>query len=502
MRVTNIHVARGGSHCELRADVRGDRFHRAFRLWYRFPDELEPFLQPRGDVFAAACFVPAMRLGESLTIDEDVSPRLLRSIDELQSIFRCWDRDLSHVEIDAGSSVRAELPRDQQTGLFFSAGVDSFYSLMRGLNGGNHDARGIDQLVLVRGFDIPLLSSSDRAFAVAEANARRVAEELGLRSLAVSTNVRDLLDRYARWGALGHGAALASVGLALEGLFSEMRIAASYTYNQLHPWGSHPLTDPLWSTESLAFIHDGADADRLGKVRFIARSPIVLETLRVCWERTDLYNCGECEKCLRTMIGLHIAGALDRTTIFPTRTLDLDAIGRLSVPGESGRMFLRQLVDALDAAADAPLRAALERCLAGPADDGAAHHGSPDVDLDWFDRVDQLNNDLERLVRPGSTIVLADQEELRHAVSPALHALPFLERNGGYWGAPADDATAIAELERLRNDGAELFALTWPTFWWQQQYPEFMAYLRRRFGCVIENDRLIAFELKSSRRND
>lgn len=112
---------------------------------------------------------------------------------------------------------------------------------------------------------------------------------------------------------------MASVGLALQGYFAEIVVAGGKTGRYAHgePWGSSPDLDPLWSTERLTFVHDGCEASRLDKIRLITRFPIVLETLRVCWENpSNEYNCCKCEKCLRTMLGLHIAGVLPECKTF------------------------------------------------------------------------------------------------------------------------------------------------------------------------------------------
>jgi hypothetical protein len=38
----------------------------------------------------------------------------------------------------------------------------------------------------------------------------------------------------------------------------------------------------------------------------------------------------------------------------------------------------------------------------------------------------------------------------------------------------------------------------WPSFWWLEHYAEFARYLRERFACVLENDRLVVFDLTSA----
>jgi hypothetical protein len=75
--------------------------------------------------------------------------------------------------------------------------------------------------------------------------------------------------------------------------------------------------------------------------------------------------------------------------------------------------------------------------------------------------------------------------------------LPFLERGGVYWGAPPDDATAIGEFERMRREAGPAFiAFGWPSFWWLEHYPRFAARLRETFPCVLENERLVVFDLR------
>ena len=76
-------------------------------------------------------------------------------------------------------------------------------------------------------------------------------------------------------------------------------------------------------------------------------------------------------------------------------------------------------------------------------------------------------------------------------------AVPFLERDGQYWGPPPDGDTGIQELERLRKLGADFIVFVWTAFWWLDYYAELHNYLRSRFRCVLENDRMVAFDLRT-----
>ena len=167
-----------------------------------------------------------------------------------------------------------------------------------------------------------------------------IAEELGKNVIEIETNVRSLLDPYISW-EMSHGAALVSVGYLLSSHFSKIYIASTYTHANLHPWGSHPFLDPLWSTESLEFIHDRCEASRAEKTAFLAQHDIALRTLRVCWQCPhETYNCGKCRKCLITMIDLYAAGKLEQCTTFDV-PLDIKNVYKINVDGNVGYSFLR-----------------------------------------------------------------------------------------------------------------------------------------------------------------
>jgi hypothetical protein len=125
---------------------------------------------------------------------------------------------------------------------------------------------------------------------------------------------------------------MVSVALALGNMFRRVLIAASTTYDKLYPWGSHPLLDPLWSTEGLTFVHDGCEMDTIDKTRIVARSRLVLDTLRPCAGYGSGYNCGRCPKCLRTMIDLMQAGYLDRCRTLP-HEIDAERLREALRPG-------------------------------------------------------------------------------------------------------------------------------------------------------------------------
>jgi hypothetical protein len=118
--------------------------------------------------------------------------------------------------------------------------------------------------------------------------------------------------------------------------------------------------------------------------------------------------------------------------------------------------------------------------------------------MTWTDKLQSALRDLTTFVPPGEPLILVDEEQLRPTLDPRWRAIPFLEREGQYWGPPPDDATGIRELERLRQAGARYIAFAWPAFWWLDCYLGLHGHLRSRFPCLLENDRLVVFGLRPS----
>ena len=248
------------------------------------------------------------------------------------------------------------------TACFFSGGVDSFYTVLT-------RRAELTHLIFVHGFDMPL--DSDLREPAARV-AREVAAAFGLELIEVETDVRHLIDRYVSW-ELCHGAALASVGLLFQERLRRILIPSTHSYADLTAWGSHPLLDPLWSTELTEFVHDGAHATRVEKCFALADSEIALRHLRVCWENRDgRYNCGECEKCLRTMIGLEAAGVLERCLTLPY-PIDTEAVAAMTLGGGNKRAYATQNLAALEQSGDhSDLRAALRTAISASSKPSAA----------------------------------------------------------------------------------------------------------------------------------
>jgi hypothetical protein len=186
---------------------------------------------------------------------------------------------------------------------------------MRGLRGTTRGVASPSFLLFFKGLEQRLSELKDVESSTAAVDV--IAGLTGTKLVVVETNLRDAFDpNYERYFC---GAALASASLALCGGIGATLIPAGWDYGTLEPTGSHPLLDPLWSTERQQVIYDGAGSRRVDKIEELAHDwPESLAWLRVCLEnRGGGVNCGRCRKCARTMVALDLLGVLPQATLFP-----------------------------------------------------------------------------------------------------------------------------------------------------------------------------------------
>jgi len=309
--IENIESLANDDRMEVRANIFAN--NKTYPIWFRWQGKMCPM---PADAFLAIAIIPAMRLGEKLVVKGQVSEKLLHNSYKIQEIYHSFDRRLSIIDIEVDKILPwdpiayfREKETDQRTvGSFFSGGVDSFYTL------GQH-IHEIETLIFVQGFDIPLNNLSLRH--QVSQSLQQAATQLDKNLVEVETNLRYLSNAFGDWGEIYHGAALAAVGTILSSLCSEIYIPSSYPYYSLFPWGSHPLLDPLFSSNLVELIHDGCEAYRIEKIKAISNDEIAMNTLRVCYKNpNNHYNCGQCVKCLWTMAYLQQIDSLAKCKTF------------------------------------------------------------------------------------------------------------------------------------------------------------------------------------------
>lgn len=132
---------------------------------------------------------------------------------------------------------------------------------------------------------------------------------------------------------------------------------------------------------------------------------------------------------------------------------------------------------------------------------GLASEIDPDAQLQheiaYRTMLDRAAKELSEHVPAGDTVVLVDDVKWKaNEVCRDRRVIPFLERDGQYWGSPPDDETAIHELERLRRSGVHYLVFASPAFWWLDHYGGFRDYVRSEFRLLTETERVVVFDLQ------
>ena len=290
--------------------------------------------QPGLEAGVTLALLAAMRTGSILRVEGALSATFLQGVQQYIRRFTASFPEFSVVEVRPDSILHDQ--KVEPTGRcasFFSGGVDSFFTLLKG--------RGsISDIIYIHGFDVRL-DDWPRRHAI-DAMGVAVAQALGVRYVPVESNLGKVLQDFGEWPRHAHGLGLIAVARMLAGYIDEVRIPSSYSIHEQAPWGSWLETDPLLSDERLRIVHDACEARRMDKVKRLATEPLVLKFLRVCWGREDgIYNCCRCEKCMRTMTSLAILGVLQDAEAF-VLLLESRRVAAVCLPGPGVRIFPRE----------------------------------------------------------------------------------------------------------------------------------------------------------------
>jgi hypothetical protein len=323
-------------------------------LWFTFPQRFGGFVTDRADGFAVALLPLAMWLGEQVKIHGDLSYRLAHGMRDYQRFQSTWKPSMfTNVELQYdGLRSRDPGEADGTVGTAFSGGVDSFHTLWTHLRQNEpYPPYRISHCLMINGFDPDADLANTGSFLKIQRLYERMLGRLGLELVVVRTNLLQFLGLVIQKQAFA--AFVTAPALVLGRLFSRYYVPSSYKFTLLGPFpdGSHPMFDHLLSTETMQTIHDGGHLTRVAKTVAISRWPETYDLLRVCFKATGVQahrdaiaNCCTCEKCVRTMTTLDIAGALQNYRCF-SNPLTRSNIRRADYTYPGSRVFGDELVE-------------------------------------------------------------------------------------------------------------------------------------------------------------
>jgi hypothetical protein len=304
-------------------------------LWFEITG---PQIPPLSNMNAFLCATTMMSMARSrdLHIAGPVSKSLLYNLDAFQEAYATWipstykrvtitaDVECDDLRLPVGDAV-----------MTMSGGVDAAFSYFRHTNRWNTSRPyNIKGVVLAQGLDTPLSDPTQFNF-VRDCVERQIdGDDVPL--YLVRTNLRrgEFVPNWTH----SHGSGLASLLHQFDGVASTGLIAGDFRYDALTlPWGSSPVSNPLLSSGAMTVTYDGAGYGRTEKIAALSLQPKLVSNLSVCHKGPGGSHCGECEKCIRTVLNFR-ANKLPLPSFFPRDITD-EQISGIPIANEVQRKF-------------------------------------------------------------------------------------------------------------------------------------------------------------------
>ena len=329
-----------------------------YELYIETGAEFGRSLQPDPHAFLIASIIPAMHYGEKrIIIDEPICPEILDGLNKVMQVLASWNRNkgMKPVAIETNGHASPEPKEGRRSAFFYSGGIDCFATLRNNrLCYPPDHPRYFKDGFLVFGFE----QDNKETFEHLLRSSLRVGQEADFTLIPVKTNMYlvfkddDAKTRYRFWNMEYGGAALAAIAHAFSDRVDDVSIAANCDAVQLGPWGTHPIIDPNFSNRRISVRHDGVSLSRLEKVRLIAEWEVALRNIRVCNQASryseEMVNCGNCEKCIRTMLELMAVGKLKETACFPKSDVTAELVAsRARIGNDFVRSFYMAVMPSL-----------------------------------------------------------------------------------------------------------------------------------------------------------
>ncbi|NKE37603.1 hypothetical protein GWG54_17690 [Natronococcus sp. JC468] len=303
--------------CEVRATADLERFltTEPFRTEYDVSIEGVPEGVLAIPVLAQVCPV-AWANGADVYV-EAVDATFARALEDVEAALCGMYDFLEGGTLYARRTIDPEPGAGGESGLLFTGGVDSTCSYVR------HREES-PTLISVRGWTITPDPADDGKWRQLTGRVSTFAAERGLETAFLESNMLSFLDHpmllahYKRhvdgawYSSVGHGLGLLGLcaPMAYARGIEDLYVAATHWEGIDLEWGSRPDIDDNVRWAGTQCHHDGYELTRQERLDAIAdyvRSDAPDLELQTC-NRQMKGNCGRCEKCYRTAVGLRLSG--------------------------------------------------------------------------------------------------------------------------------------------------------------------------------------------------
>jgi hypothetical protein len=339
LQITALRTESTPGGIRFSARIRGEENDSVEELAFGLARDGAEFAEPAPEAFALVGALAASRSGERrVRIEGKLCPRFRDDVRVALRLLTTWYGNPEPIlEATAGFSARE--PPSPRAGLFLSGGVDSVSALRANRLSfpPDHPAAFRDAIFVI-GYGLQGGRDTRPGLEELRARQRRSSEAIariaGLRFIAVESRADVLGEDGGFFLRASHSAHLAAIAHLFCRRLSSASIAASYDPSFLAPWGTHPMLDPNYGSSGIEIRHEGFGLTRGERTALVAGWKEALPHLIVCHQAPlggGRLNCGRCEKCLRTMIDLDLAGALAPPAPFPAE-IDRELLEGLRIP--------------------------------------------------------------------------------------------------------------------------------------------------------------------------
>lgn len=287
-----------------------------FECFFEYPLEYIDYIcDERCDAFVVALLPYAMNHGLNIECDGILSEKLLYQINNYYiPVLSKFQEQFSYITVSVKGVNHENLCTGNGCGAAISCGVDSFYTLLKHTECDIPRNYQLTHLVSmnVGAFGYQGGDFSYNWFQEQLKKAKVVADELKKPLIAINSN---LMEFYQRNHTYSGTFRMVGAILGLQKLFSNYYLSAGFALDGFDISSEENDDYDLFnlligSNESVTFYSSGMDTSRYERTKYITKFSSTFNNLTVCEGGNN--NCGECEKCLRTMITLDCIGKLDK----------------------------------------------------------------------------------------------------------------------------------------------------------------------------------------------
>lgn len=362
MIIRNIRAHQEGDTYRMLADVAYETRPVTETLVMSVPAAHAGWFHPSPHAFLAASSMAALWHGEPrIALDDTVDAQLGERLGLAMRYLRHGHRSAGPVpQIEAPRTPAGwRTPTQTATAILLSGGVDSTAALHR--NAATHapdDPRRIRVAFFAHGLDVGDPNKKDRpdVWALGIERLDALCRTLGIVLVPVSVNFRNLEKHWHFYAEWQFGSLLAAIAHAAGTRVFRCIIAPDNDLEHTQsPHGSHPWMNSYFGADCLEIVTgDMEQFSRLDKIRMLARHPVHLSALRVCWNADGIpagyLNCGRCAKCVRTMVEFLACGQPEGLRAFPVNAVTADMLKVLRIPTRGELEYFAELPAPLEAA--------------------------------------------------------------------------------------------------------------------------------------------------------